>query len=174
MPEKTSGNNYRFRIFLSLSIIYAIVIYYLSSQSNPGDQLSSLRFLDIKELENIIRTIEHYDWRYLFYPFYALIKYPDKVQHMILYAGFGFLLYFTFRNSSDSLFIKYAFWFSLIIGIAYGASDELHQSFVPGRSASLWDLTADLAGVLFALTVIFIKEKLYLRYRNFSIYKSRD
>ncbi len=174
MPEKPSGNIYRFRIFLSISIIYALMIYYLSSQSNPGDTISLLRFLDIRELEHIIRMIEHSDLRYFFYPFYVLIKHPDKLQHMILYAGFGFLLYFTFRNSSNALFFKYAFWFSLIVGTAYGASDELHQSFVPGRTASLLDLAADFAGVFIVLTVIFIKQKLYLRYRNFSIYKSRD
>lgn len=39
------------------------------------------------------------------------------------------------------------------IAIAYAASDEFHQSFVPNRAASGWDVLIDAAGVLLALFV---------------------
>jgi VanZ family protein len=35
--------------------------------------------------------------------------------------------------------------------IAYGVSDELHQSFVPGRHADPWDVAKDAAGTLIGL-----------------------
>lgn len=45
----------------------------------------------------------------------------------------------------------------VIIGILSGLvlfafADEFHQSFVPGRSASLMDIGLDLAGILLGLT----------------------
>ena len=36
----------------------------------------------------------------------------------------------------------------LLIGVGYGALDEWHQSFVPGRDASVGDWVADSAGVM--------------------------
>lgn len=33
-----------------------------------------------------------------------------------------------------------------VLCAAYGASDELHQSFVPGRDMSAWDWLADVLG----------------------------
>ncbi len=39
------------------------------------------------------------------------------------------------------------------IAIAYAASDEFHQSFVPNRTASGWDVLIDTAGVLVTLFV---------------------
>lgn len=37
-----------------------------------------------------------------------------------------------------------------LITILYGASDELHQSFVPGRTADVSDLLADAVGAVAA------------------------
>ena len=37
-------------------------------------------------------------------------------------------------------------WLAVLMGAAYGASDELHQLLVPGRSATLLDWLADVAG----------------------------
>jgi len=42
---------------------------------------------------------------------------------------------------------------ALIIAIGYGAFDELHQWFVPGRSAELADWYADSAGACVGLAV---------------------
>lgn len=36
----------------------------------------------------------------------------------------------------------------LLMGVAYGAVDEWHQSFVPGRDSSVGDWVADSAGVV--------------------------
>jgi VanZ family protein len=35
---------------------------------------------------------------------------------------------------------------AVIIATLYGVTDELHQSFVPGRVADAWDLLKDLVG----------------------------
>jgi VanZ family protein len=41
-----------------------------------------------------------------------------------------------------------------LITIVYGATDEFHQSFVPGRDADVFDLCADALGALAAAGAI--------------------
>ena len=151
----------KFKIFLSLAVLYALFIFYLSSQSNPGDPISFLEKIDSRELRNLIKSIDNSNFQFILYPLYLYSMYPDKVLHAILYAGFGLLLYPVLKNSPYPTMSKYALLFAIIIGTIYGASDEFHQSFVPGRTASVNDLYADCIGVTIAQTIIFIKDKLY-------------
>lgn len=37
---------------------------------------------------------------------------------------------------------------ALLIAIGYGVTDEVHQMFVPGRSADVYDLLSDAAGAV--------------------------
>lgn len=41
-----------------------------------------------------------------------------------------------------------------LIAALYGIIDEVHQSAVPGRHASIWDWLADVAGALMALGLL--------------------
>jgi len=160
----------RFRIFLFLALLYAVLIFYLSSQSNPGDPRSFLEHLYSRELLDVLMSIERSDLRFILYPLYLYSVYPDKVIHAILYSGFGFLLYLTLKNSPSRTLSSYAFLFAIIIGTVYGATDEFHQSFVPRRTMSIDDLLADCIGLTIAQmiifitkTIIFIKDKLYFK-----------
>jgi VanZ family protein len=38
-------------------------------------------------------------------------------------------------------------WWAIALGIAYALSDEIHQSFVPGREGALLDFAIDSVGV---------------------------
>jgi VanZ family protein len=60
-----------------------------------------------------------------------------KIAHAAEFALLGFLLHRAVRR--DGL--------ALAIGIAYAASDELHQHFVPGRQGSPLDVLIDAVGV---------------------------
>jgi VanZ family protein len=40
---------------------------------------------------------------------------------------------------------------AFLMAVAYGVSDELHQSFVPGRTPDVADVAADAAGAAIAL-----------------------
>jgi len=42
---------------------------------------------------------------------------------------------------------------ALALGIAYAASDELHQVFVPGRRGSVLDILIDSVGVAFGVAL---------------------
>ena len=47
----------------------------------------------------------------------------------------------------------------LLIACLYGISDELHQYFVPGRVASLWDVIADSIGGFLGSFVFILRQK---------------
>ncbi len=68
----------------------------------------------------------------------------DKLYHGIAYAILGWLLAGGFSYWLKSSY--WVVWSATVVGALYGFSDELHQSFVPGRDASGGDLIADAIG----------------------------
>jgi VanZ family protein len=69
----------------------------------------------------------------------------DKIAHFVEYGFLGLLicrwLKARFAGKGGRTLLA-----ALLIGAAYGVSDEWHQSFVPGRDSSLWDAIFDAAG----------------------------
>ena len=68
-----------------------------------------------------------------------------KSAHVLEYAV---LFTLTFRASRRNWFLTYA------LCIIYATSDEFHQSFVVGRTASVFDLAFDLSGMNIASYII--------------------
>lgn len=44
---------------------------------------------------------------------------------------------------------------SIVISLAYAFTDEYHQTFVPGRTGTLYDIGFDLAGIFIAAAIIY-------------------
>ena len=72
------------------------------------------------------------------------ISFTDKIIHFGLYGLLGWLLARGF-NLADS---KYPVLLPIVIGMVFAVSDELHQAFVPGRDADVFDVMADFLGIL--------------------------
>lgn len=70
----------------------------------------------------------------------------DKIIHAILYAGLAAVISIGLRRSNANLRPGFQFWLPILFVILYGASDELHQYFVPTRTADPFDLLADTVG----------------------------
>ncbi|HVB37178.1 MAG TPA: VanZ family protein [Vicinamibacterales bacterium] len=68
----------------------------------------------------------------------------DKLLHAIEYAGLGVLLLRAFKG--ERLPWRTALLLALVLTSLYGASDEWHQSFVPGRDSEIADWYADTTG----------------------------
>jgi hypothetical protein len=76
----------------------------------------------------------------------------DKILHGLGYCFFGATLLFAAcptRMLRDQPLKVYAIL--LAIGMLYGLSDEIHQSFVVNRTCSLDDFFADTIGVALAM-----------------------
>ena len=104
-------------------------------------------------------------WMALIFFVSALPKLPalpsmfgiDKIQHAAAYLILGLLLY-----RAAALTGMKPYMYSFTIGALYGAFDEIHQGFVPGRDMSGADWLADILGLAIALLAVAV----IIKYRS--------
>ena len=77
----------------------------------------------------------------------------DKLLHVTGYAVLGTLALRAFHGGFERPRLAPTMYAALAV-ILWGISDEIHQSFVPGRDASPWDVLADVVGFVIA-TLLF-------------------
>jgi VanZ family protein len=80
-----------------------------------------------------------------------------KVEHMVGYAILGSLVMRALRKA-HALALPKAAALAIVIAAAYAASDEWHQSFVPGRHPLATDVLVDTAGASIAAASYWIYE----------------
>jgi len=85
------------------------------------------------------------------------IKHTDKIIHFVEFGIFGVLLLLFF--SRDGKLTKGNVAISFLAGVIWAVLDEYHQSFVPGRDPSIFDLTADVIGIFFFQFVFLLKKE---------------
>jgi len=79
----------------------------------------------------------------------------DKVNHLSAYFILAILLFLTLLfQQKISLAKKRVAAYALIICSLYGMLDEVHQIFIPGRSAELLDFVADACGALLGVLLM--------------------
>jgi VanZ family protein len=82
-----------------------------------------------------------------------------KSAHVTEYAILSMLLWRSFshrlKKNSHAWSWRLAGWVLLVVA-AYAATDEFHQSFVPSRMASPWDVLIDTVGAALGLLVLWI------------------
>ena len=74
-----------------------------------------------------------------------------KLAHMIEYGILAVLLYRALVGSGHSK--KNAGLLAILIALVYGATDEYHQSFTPGREPKVRDVVFDTAGAILAIYI---------------------
>jgi VanZ family protein len=72
-------------------------------------------------------------------------------KHVLEYLVFGFLLLACFRSNHKTK--RFALFLAFLVASFYGLTDELHQLFVQGRTASIVDFIADSSGGFFGALV---------------------
>lgn len=76
-----------------------------------------------------------------------------KTAHMTEYAILYFLVWRALSNRG-TIKDKSLLWKILIVTILYAASDELHQTLIPGREGTLRDVGFDTIGMLISLSQV--------------------
>jgi VanZ family protein len=82
----------------------------------------------------------------------CLIPFNDLLFHSAGYFLFGITL--MVAAYPWHMYLDYplrTYIILVVIGILYGLSDEIHQSFVPNRTYTVTDFLADSTGVILAL-----------------------
>lgn len=87
------------------------------------------------------------------------IPYLDKVVHFVLFGTLALLTFGGFCFGSGVRFWK-AVVLAFVIASAYGASDEIHQFWTPGRSVDVNDWIADTFGASGVFLTNLVRKKL--------------
>jgi VanZ family protein len=88
----------------------------------------------------------------------------DKYLHATLYAGFGALVVRALTGGFRRRMTLGLAAATVVIGAAYGISDEFHQSFVPMRSVEAMDVVADTVGTSIAAVALYGWDIIRARY----------
>ncbi len=75
----------------------------------------------------------------------------DKILHSFVYAVLGYAALFAVSPSRRQHKSGVVSILVILFCILFGISDEFHQSFIPGRLPSSWDLLADTLGGIIAV-----------------------
>jgi len=85
----------------------------------------------------------------------AVVHYiTRKIAHFTEYAILGFLAARAFRTSTHPAINRRWFLICVALIVVYALLDEYHQSFVPSRTASIYDSLIDMSGGLTALIIV--------------------
>jgi VanZ family protein len=102
-------------------------------------------------------------------------EFADKFVHLTVYFALFLSAFYSFNNQKKFNFIREnVLASSLFFSVLYGALDEIHQLFVPGRSCDIYDWLADVAGVILAIIVLLIIKKFVNNKKNKSYYIAHD
>ena len=84
---------------------------------------------------------------------------PDYLAHALEYAVFALtLVWGACAGGSNRLSLTGVMGVWAIASL-YGVGDEFHQSFIPGRQASVVDVAADSVGAFLCLMIVYLVMK---------------
>ena len=81
----------------------------------------------------------------------------DKIAHWTLFCVFGWLIALALRRGHN-LSLPKTVVLAILLGSAYGATDEFHQRFVPHRTCDVMDWLADTLGASAAAAAFYVYE----------------
>ena len=118
------------------SILMMVLIFIMSSfPAVDSDQQSGLI---VNALTTAFPSPENVDF---------LVNIVRKTAHFLEYAIFGFFTARAFKLSNKSP------WLAILLCGIYAATDEYHQTFIPGRSGEIADILLDTTGATFGVII---------------------
>ena len=126
-------------LFWGLALLWMAVIFAFSNQANSGAFTEAY----LQDANVPIRKLAH--------------MFEFAVLAVLYQAALaGSLISAREPEIKTKLQAKFqTYWLALALAVLYALSDEFHQAFVPGRSASLFDAGVDATGALIGLTCVY-------------------
>ena len=135
-----------------LIVIWMITVFMFSGQKGEDSGNTSGRFTELiirvltgKSVDTNDSTIQMIE---------TIIR---KLAHYTIYTIGGFLI-MNYAYTIDKK-IKKKILYSICFGGGYAITDELHQFFVPDRSARLFDVGIDTLGVITGVVIYLLLRK---------------
>ena len=141
----------RIVLIILLGIFY--IIFGFSSQNGEKSSGLSKKVTEMI-VEKILKTSKE-DKPRIMNRLEGIIR---KLAHFSIYTILGLLLMGLI--STYNIEEKKRIYITMIIGILYASSDEIHQSFIPGRSAQVTDVMIDTMGVALGMCLILLLFKI--------------
>ena len=155
------NNNIKINILRVILIILLIgtfsIIFGFSSQDSEKSSGISRKVTEI--ITNPIKSIQEKPEQEKEQILSRIESVVRKIAHFSIYTVVGFLLMALF--STYKLEEMNRFSYSLIIGVVYASSDEIHQCFTPGRGPQITDVIIDTMGVLLGILLVMLVIKIY-------------
>jgi VanZ family protein len=145
------------RFFILITILYAVMVFYLSVSASVGDLKQLLKMGLGYPLRNVLLANDLSSvMNFLLDSLHAVQEASIDPAHVGIYFGLGILLYLVFLSSKNPTLVRYSAICAVCMGTAYGILNEIFQTFLPYRVASVADAFSNLIGLVLAqICVIF-------------------
>lgn len=152
MKTKLKKDVWKSGVFWGIAVVWMLLIFYMSAQpAENSDKMSGGILLWIEQTLGIKGTS-------------FIIR---KLAHLFEFAFLAFCLNAAFFYARQQ---RPAYLWALCLTSLYGASDEFHQLFVPGRACQLRDWLIDTsgaaAGTLVFFLLLFLWRKIFLKWKQ--------
>ncbi len=153
-------------IFGILTIITMIVIFIFSSENGDESKNTSRGFVrKVINTLSITRNLDEIEKEELIENSQFLTR---KMAHFSIYTILGINV-FGFVNTYKNMRIRFIILTTIGVSAIYAMSDEFHQLFSSGRSASIRDVCIDTTGAIFGILIFVLVEKCNKMYKNRNI-----
>lgn len=89
----------------------------------------------------------------------AIHYYVRKMAHVTEYTLLGLLAVRALRHVINGPKFRMLWGSAWLLATIYAASDEFHQSFVPGRTPKVADVMLDSAGAIIGVGIMWLRRK---------------
>lgn len=150
-----------------LLIACMVFVFCMSSQNADESSGTSGRVITLV-LKLVYPNFEEFTAQESLKLIESLQFFVRKGAHFSIYAVMGFLSFFSVGTYTVIPF-RFRLLISSVICLLYSISDEIHQTFIPGRSGELRDVCIDFCGSLVAITIMCLVVR-YSKIRFFNNY----
>lgn len=150
--EINTKTNIKRAILIILLILTFFQIFRFSNQN--GEKSSGISRKITTAVTKNVKKIQELDKNKQEEVLEKIEKVIRKLAHFSIYMVVGILMMLLMNTYKIKQFDKIAI--SLITGIVYASSDEIHQLFIPGRSAMITDVMIDTLGVSVGILLMFL------------------
>lgn len=143
-------------ILTTILAVLSIIIFMFSNQAgsssiNTSDKFASKVIDKVYEVTN--KEITPKEKKKLIIKTRFIVR---KIAHFTLYFTLGLIVYLLLLSHN----VKHSVILSIIICFLFGCVDEIHQYFVPGRTARFYDCIVDTLGSMTSIYLLYFSKKI--------------